>query len=116
MDDEKDGDTSEDPLGSDSLNTLRQLAISEKGLLNDEMRKKVWPRLLNIDMVETSISLLSEDEVKANKNYHQVLMDVNRSLKRFPPGISDEDRPELQDQLVRLPINVHGERILSPGG
>lgn len=106
MDDEKDGDTSEDPQCTDSLSTLRQLAISDKGLLNDAMRKKVWPRLLNIDMVETSISLLSDDEVKANRNYHQVLMDVNRSLKRFPPGISDEDRPELQDQLVGLALNV----------
>ena len=57
-------------------------------------------------MVETSISLLSDEDVQANKNYHQVLMDVNRSLKRFPPGISDEDRPELQDQLTRLIIRI----------
>ncbi len=36
----------------------------------------------------------------------QVVMDVNRSLKRFPPGISDDERPELQDQLTRLIIRV----------
>ena len=84
---------------------LRDLAITDGGLLNDDLRKKVWPRLLNIDLVETSVDLC-EDEVKANKNYNQVLMDVNRSLKRFPPGISDDDRPELQSQLTRLIIRV----------
>ena len=33
-------------------------------------------------------------------------MDVNRSLKRFPPGIGEEERPLLQDQLTRLIIRV----------
>ena len=86
-------------------NQLKEFAISDGGLLTDDLRKKVWPRLLSIDLVETSISL-TDEEVKANKNYNQVLMDVNRSLKRFPPGISDEDRPELQEQLTRLIIRV----------
>jgi len=84
---------------------LRDSAIGVGGLINDDLRRKVWPRLLNIDLVETSVSL-DDKEVKQNKNYTQVLMDVNRSLKRFPPGISDEDRPELQDQLTRLIIRV----------
>ena len=84
---------------------LRDLAVSAGGLVNDDVRKKVWPRLLNINMVETRMSI-TDEEVKRNKNYHQVLMDVNRSLKRFPPGISDDDRPELQDQLTRLIIRI----------
>ena len=33
-------------------------------------------------------------------------MDVNRSLKRFPPGIAEDDRPGLQDQLTRLIVRV----------
>ena len=86
-------------------NQLKEAAIGSGGLITDDLRRKVWPRLLNIDLVETSVSL-SDEEVKKNKNYNQVLMDVNRSLKRFPPGISDEDRPELQDQLTRLIIRV----------
>ena len=84
---------------------LRDLAVSAGGLVNDDVRKKVWPRLLNINMVETRMSI-TDEEVKRNKNYNQVLMDVNRSLKRFPPGISDDDRPELQDQLTRLIIRI----------
>ena len=35
-----------------------------------------------------------------------VVMDVNRSLKRFPPGIGEEERPALQEQLTRLIIRV----------
>ena len=35
-----------------------------------------------------------------------VVLDVNRSLKRFPPGIDEADRPQLQDQLTRLIVRV----------
>lgn len=28
--------------------TLRRMAISEGGLMTDEIRQKVWPRLLNV--------------------------------------------------------------------
>ena len=58
--------------------------------------------------VETSI-VPNEEIIKSNKNYNQVLMDVNRSLKRFPPGIPEDDRPELQDQLTRLIIRILGK-------
>ena len=34
------------------------------------------------------------------------MLDVNRSLKRFPPGIDEADRPVLQDQLTRLIVRV----------
>ena len=80
------GEKSDAESNNEGGQALRLLAISEGGLISDEMRKKAWPRLLNIEVVETSVAL-TEDQIKANKNYHQVLMDVNRSLKRFPPGI-----------------------------
>jgi len=35
-----------------------------------------------------------------------VVLDVNRSLKRFPPGIEEAERPMLQDQLTRLIVRV----------
>ena len=41
-------------------------------------------------------------------------MDVARSLKRFPPGIAEEARPGLQDQLTRLIVRVlmrHGPSL-----
>ena len=50
-DDKEELDASDSPQCNNPLKTLRQLAISERGLVNDEMRKKVWPRLLNIGEV-----------------------------------------------------------------
>lgn len=38
--------------------------------------------------------------------YNQVILDVNRSLKRFPPGIPYEQRIALQDQLTILILRV----------
>lgn len=89
----------------EDLKKLRELATTEGGLLNDQVRKKVWPRLVRIDVLETCI-VPSQSEIEAYKDYHQVVMDVNRSLKRFPPGISDQERPGLQDQLTRLIVRV----------
>ena len=39
-----------------------------------------------------------------------MVLDVNRSLKRFPPGIDEADRPQLQDQLTRLIVRVLAAR------
>ena len=48
----------------------------------------------------------SEEIVKAHKDYQQVVLDVNRSLKRFPPGIDDDYRIILMGQLTTLIIRV----------
>lgn len=71
----------------------------------DDLRKKVWPLLVNIDPndVEPAPSL---DELKTHPEYNQVILDVNRSLKRFPPGIPYEQRIALQDQLTVLILRV----------
>ena len=45
-------------------------------------------------------------DLPSGSGIQRIYLDVYRSLKRFPPGISDEDRPELQDQLTRLIIRV----------
>uniref|UniRef100_A0A1B0CZR8 Uncharacterized protein n=1 Tax=Phlebotomus papatasi TaxID=29031 RepID=A0A1B0CZR8_PHLPP len=88
-----------------NLETWRQFALSEYGLINDDLRKKVWPLLVNIDPndVEPAPSL---DELKTHPEYNQVILDVNRSLKRFPPGIPYEQRIALQDQLTVLILRV----------
>lgn len=46
------------------------------------------------------------DELKTHPEYNQVILDVNRSLKRFPPGIPYEQRIALQDQLTVLILRV----------
>ncbi|KAM4582517.1 TBC1 domain family member 20 [Fundulus diaphanus] len=85
--------------------TLRRMAISEGGLLTDEIRCQVWPRLLNIPP-----HLLDQEPEKVerdnNKDYNQVLLDVQRSLRRFPPGMPDEQREGLQEELIDIILRV----------
>uniref|UniRef100_A0A1A7XCL8 TBC1 domain family member 20 n=1 Tax=Iconisemion striatum TaxID=60296 RepID=A0A1A7XCL8_9TELE len=85
--------------------TLRRMAISEGGLLSDEIRCQVWPRLLNVPP-----HLLDQEPEKVeredNKDYNQVLLDVQRSLRRFPPGMPDEQREGLQEELIDIILRV----------
>lgn len=80
---------------------LRRMAISEGGLLTDEIRCQVWPRLLNVP-VESIPEELDKVQRENNKDYNQVLLDVQRSLRRFPPGMPDEQREGLQEELIDI--------------
>lgn len=69
------------------------------------MRRTIWPLLLEVDPnpLENTPSL---DELSNHSEYNQVVLDVNRSLKRFPPGIPYKQRVALQDQLTVLILRV----------
>lgn len=84
---------------------LRRMAISEGGLLTDEIRCQVWPRLLNVPLhvLEQEPETVDRDN---NKDYNQVLLDVQRSLRRFPPGMPDEQREGLQEELIDIILRV----------
>lgn len=71
----------------------------------DDIRKDGWPALLGIDPTQQEI-LSSEESLRAHPEYSQVVLDVNRSLKRFPPGIPYQQRVALQDQLTNLILRV----------
>ncbi|XP_065088994.1 TBC1 domain family member 20 [Ochlerotatus camptorhynchus] len=83
----------------------RKFAKSEYGLINDDLRRRVWPLLVGVDpkQVDPAPSL---EELNSHPEYNQVVLDVNRSLKRFPPGIPYEQRVALQDQLTVLILRV----------
>ncbi|ETE59318.1 TBC1 domain family member 20, partial [Ophiophagus hannah] len=84
---------------------LRRMAISEGGLLLDEIRCKVWPRLLNVNIDD--LLPAPEEELRENsKDYQQVLLDVRRSLRRFPPDMPDEQREGLQEELIDCILQV----------
>ncbi len=98
----------------DGLELLRELAAGEDGLLDDEIRRKAWPVLANVPRIVLEEVLPSQEECEAHPEYRQVVLDVDRSLKRFPPGIKEEERPGLQDQLTRLIVRVlikHGPSV-----
>ena len=45
-----------------NLQELRDLCLSKHGLINDDIRRRVWPILLNIEQIENkSINNLKED-------------------------------------------------------
>lgn len=43
----------EDPV---DVQTLRNLAISQDGLITNDLRRRVWPKLLNVNVFDGSIS------------------------------------------------------------
>lgn len=112
-------------LNSDpvDIETLRRAAISEGGLLTDDVRRKVWPKLLSINVFDLPpkpgkcvvYSVLQQELImivntvkvfrscvsfvlaiscpskgknirENHKDYNQVLLDVRRSMRRFPRG------------------------------
>ncbi|KAG8447273.1 hypothetical protein GDO86_014658 [Hymenochirus boettgeri] len=85
--------------------TLRRMAISEGGLLTDQIRCQVWPKLLNVNVEDLTPAPGPELRVD-NKDYQQVLLDVRRSLRRFPPGMPLSEREDLQEQLIDIILQV----------
>ncbi|XP_041431399.1 TBC1 domain family member 20 L homeolog isoform X3 [Xenopus laevis] len=81
------------------------MAISEGGLLTDQIRCQVWPRLLNVSVEQLPPAAGPELRV-GNKDYQQVLLDVRRSLRRFPPGMPLSEREDLQEQLIDIILQV----------
>ncbi|KAF6214994.1 hypothetical protein GE061_009742 [Apolygus lucorum] len=94
-------DTTENP----SVEKLREFAISDGGLIDDNLRKTGWPGLLGItpDSIEPAPS---ETDLRSHPEFGQVVLDVNRSIKRFPPGIPYDQRVALQEQLTNLILRV----------
>ncbi|XP_063699600.1 TBC1 domain family member 20 [Culicoides brevitarsis] len=87
------------------IKTWQNFAKSEYGLINDDLRKRVWPLLVNVDPCKCE-PVPCLDDLQTHPEYNQVVLDVNRSLKRFPPGIPYEQRVALQDQLTVLILRV----------
>ena len=84
---------------------LKSAAFSCGGFINNDLRLLVWPKLINIDQSPLP-SKLSKEIIKSNEWYHQVILDVDRSLKRFPPSVHEEKRILYQDSLTKVIIRV----------
>ncbi|CAF0712881.1 unnamed protein product [Brachionus calyciflorus] len=101
-------------LNFDNYDLIRKMAIEKYGFVSKNFRRKAWPILIlhkikslgSPDLIMNSfISIyenMTESQIKNNKYYNQVTLDVVRTLKRFPPEISDKLRLKLQDQLIDL--------------
>ncbi|XP_041868556.1 TBC1 domain family member 20 isoform X2 [Melanotaenia boesemani] len=87
------------------IETLRRAAATKGGLLTDELRRKVWPKLLNINVYNLPHKP-GRDVRKNHKDYNQVVLDVRRSMKRFPKGMPASERAVLQEQLIDIILQV----------
>uniref|UniRef100_A0A2S2QZP4 TBC1 domain family member 20 n=1 Tax=Sipha flava TaxID=143950 RepID=A0A2S2QZP4_9HEMI len=83
---------------------LKNLACSEGGLVISLVRSEAWPLLLNLSIENKP--LLNLENIKDHPEYNQVVMDVRRCLKRFPPGISYERIGLLQEQLIEIILSI----------
>ncbi|XP_076611059.1 TBC1 domain family member 20 isoform X2 [Chaetodon auriga] len=87
------------------IETLRGAAASKGGLLTYELRRRVWPKLLNINVYELPHKP-GRDVRKNHKDYNQVVLDVRRSMKRFPKGMPATERAVLQEKLIDIILVV----------
>ncbi|XP_019390951.1 PREDICTED: TBC1 domain family member 20-like, partial [Crocodylus porosus] len=87
---------SSDPVG---VERLRAAAASPGGLLTDELRRRVWPKLLGVDAYDLPPKP-GRAARRDREDYGQVLLDVRRSACRFPAGMRAEQRQVLQEQLL----------------
>ncbi|NP_001086954.1 TBC1 domain family, member 20, gene 2 L homeolog [Xenopus laevis] len=87
------------------IDVLRGAAQTDGGLLSQEIRRKVWPKLLSLNVFH--LPPKPGRWVRCNhRDYNQVQMDVRRSLKRFPAGMSDAERSVLLEQLTDMILYV----------
>lgn len=112
-------------INFESLSDLRKMAIDKYGFVNKRFRRKAWPVLisnrgnifndnpltlepdnkikLNQDIEdELNFNLITQEQIKNNKYFNQVTLDVIRTLKRFPSEISENLRFKLQNELIDL--------------
>eukprot|EP00080_Pristionchus_pacificus_P015857 PDM75877.1 tbc-20 [Pristionchus pacificus] len=91
----------------DHIENLRTFARSTGGLIDDDIRRIVWPvlarNLYKYDHEgpsEPELDDLTDDEANTHKEWNQVQLDVHRTLARFPPNIDKDERDDLQ--IVRV--------------
>ncbi|XP_031759952.1 TBC1 domain family member 20-like isoform X5 [Xenopus tropicalis] len=87
------------------IDVLRGAAESDGGLLSQEIRRKVWPKLLSVNVFHLPPKPGRGVRCR-HPDYNQVQMDVRRSLKRFPAGMRDAERSVLLEQLTDMILSV----------
>ncbi|GMR36660.1 hypothetical protein PMAYCL1PPCAC_06855, partial [Pristionchus mayeri] len=106
----------EDKL-DDYIENLRTFARSTGGLIDDDIRRIVWPVLArhlykyeHEGPSEPELDELTDDDANAHKEWNQVQLDVHRTLARFPPNIDKDERDDLQTLLTPLIVKLISAR------
>ena len=80
------------------------LAQTAYGLINTELRRRIWPRLLSIGNWPT-LEVHWKD-LPVHKDESQIKLDVERSFVFYPPNKPQEQLNDLQARLLNLIIAV----------
>lgn len=85
------------------INNLRRCCITKYGLVSKELRARVWPVILNIDISKLPKKPNRPEirEIQA-KDLNQVQLDVNRCVSRFPENLPTDQQVVLQENLTDL--------------
>jgi len=87
------------------IEALRAFALSAYGYVTDDIRCRVWPKLLNVNVYNLPRRKevdVEQSEFRENKYFHQVRLDIDRSQRRFPSGTRVSRRRVLQSQLTNI--------------
>jgi hypothetical protein len=90
------------------------------GLVNIGLRKQIWPLFINtpsycpvefdeknkVFFCPIDYYAADKNQIESHRYYGQVRMDVERTLKRFPPNYSHSDRIELQEELIIVIVKI----------
>lgn len=93
------------------LNTLRELAISEGGLVSDSLRCQAWPLLLGVRDHELGFQLQVQGDnspisLPEHTDEDQIRLDVNRSFVYYPLDQSSSDLIQRKNELFDLITSV----------
>jgi len=93
------------------ITTLRALAISEGGLVSDELRRLAWPLLLGYTDQESAATQEKEDGdiwklLPKHRDEDQVRLDVDRSFIYYPNDQSSQDLDRRKEELSDLITEV----------
>lgn len=93
-------------IADNDLISLKAAATSPGGfgLLDRQIRLKAWIKLTSVN--EKTLPPLSVEDTQRHNFYRQVILDVDRSLKRFPPSVHEAKRLLYQDSLTKMIIRV----------
>ncbi|CAL3969822.1 unnamed protein product [Diplocarpon coronariae] len=91
------------------IETLREMAASEGGLISDEVRRQAWPLLLGCtarDQEQDTDHCCEWKKLPIHRDEDQVRLDVERSFIYYPPDQTSQDldlrKAELSDLITEV--------------
>lgn len=98
------------------LSDLVDMAVEKYGFITTRFRRRAWRKLLANQEAQSekqNFKTITQEQIKSNRYFNQVTLDVARTLKRFPPEINESLREKLQEELIDLicKILIRNEKL-----